>query len=81
MNFVSIAACSVVLVLILSNQISSQPVDEYKNTLEYLETFGYLTKEEKFELTANADSEKLYKRKLFIRALRDLQVSESDFSF
>ncbi|KAG5671614.1 hypothetical protein PVAND_001807 [Polypedilum vanderplanki] len=67
-------SCSVILILFLSCQTNSLPIpDEYKKALEYLETFGYLTKEEKYELIANTKSEKLSKRKLFIRALKDLQ--------
>lgn len=74
MNLIAITL-GIVFLLILSFQIDSSPVSDYKYVLEYLEAFGYLTKESKIELSA-LGGETISKRKSFIRALKDFQVSK-----
>lgn len=64
-----------VIILVLSAQIDSTPINEYKFVLEYLESFGYLTTEEIFELTAFESDQNIFDQKQFIRALENFQVS------
>lgn len=66
-----------IFILVLVLNISCVPISDYKEVIEYLQNFDYLSKDEKILLNKKVDNhENIKDDNRFKRALKDLQVSD-----
>jgi len=68
------------LTLVLVLKISCLPISDYKEVIEYLQNFDYLTEDEKTSLNHIVDKDESVKNdNRFRRALKYLQVGDEMF--
>ena len=68
------------IILVIIVQINSVPISDYKEVIEYLQNFDYLTEDEKTSLNKIIDNkESVQNDNRFKRALANLQVSDEMF--